>query len=129
MATGTTLTRSGRIAGPVTVQTGATLALGNFIGTLTVSNTLTLSGNKVVEVAKTAGVITNDLLRGTTFLAYGGTLFVNLAGEALAAGYASKLFDADSFFGDFAALSSGRPGPGLQWDTAGLAQGTLRVAE
>jgi autotransporter-associated beta strand protein len=128
VATGSTLTGVGQIAGPVTVQSGATLAPGASIGTLVISNMLTLSGNTVMEVTKTAGVITNDLLRGMTYLAYGGTLFVNLSGQALAVGDTIKLFNADYYSGEFAAISPGKPGPGLQWNIAGLANGVLGVA-
>ena len=129
VATGSLLTGTGKIAGPVTVQSGATLAPGVSVGTLVISNTLTLAGNTVMEVSKTAGVITNDLVRGMTYLTYGGTLFVNLSGEALAVGDSIKLFDADSYTGEFAAISPSQPGPGLQWDTTGLiTSGMLGVA-
>jgi autotransporter-associated beta strand protein len=128
VAAGSTLAGSGQIAGSVTVQSGATLAPGASLGTLVISNTLTLSGNTVMEVTKTAGVITNDRLRGMTYLAYGGTLFVNLSGQALAVGDTIQLFAADSYYGEFAALSPGTPGPGLQWDPSGLANGVLGVA-
>jgi autotransporter-associated beta strand protein len=128
VATGGTLTGTGKIAGPVAVQSGATLAPGDSIGTLVISNTLTLAGNTVMEVGKTAGVITKDLVRGMTSLTYGGTLFVNHSGEALAVGDSIKLFDADSYSGDFAAISPSQPGAGLQWDTTGLITGgTLGV--
>ena len=128
VANGGTLAGSGQIAGSVTVQGGGTLAPGNSIGTMVISNLLTLSGSTVMEVAKTAGIITNDLLRGMTSVSYGGSLFVNLSGEALAAGDSIKLFDAGSFGGSFA-IYPGTPGADLQWDTTSLTiNGILGVA-
>jgi autotransporter-associated beta strand protein len=129
VATGSFLTGTGKIAGPVMVQSGATLAPGASVGTMVISNTLTLAGSTVMEVVKTAGVITNDLVLGMTSLTYGGTLFVSHSGEAMAVGDSIKLFDADGYAGEFAAISPSQPGPGLQWDTTGLiTRGTLGVA-
>jgi autotransporter-associated beta strand protein len=71
---------TGSLLSPVTVLAGGTLAPGPSIGTLTVANTVNLGGTTLMEVSKTDATITNDLLRGVTTLAYGGTLVVsNLA--------------------------------------------------
>lgn len=119
VANGGTLTGSGQIAGSVTVLGGGTLAPGNSIGTLVISNSLMLFGSTVMEAAKTAGIITNDFVRGMASVSYGGSLFVNLSGEALSAGDSIKLFDADSYGGSFS-IYPGTPGAGLQWDTTSL---------
>ena len=92
---GGTLAGSGRLGGPVTVNAGGTLAPGASVGTLTISNNLTLSTGCVLnfELGTTNAsdrvvVRTNLVLRGTlnvtnvagfgagtyTLLTYGGSL-------------------------------------------------------
>lgn len=127
--TGGTLGGAGIIAGNVVVQSGGTLAPGvTNIGTLTINNSLTLSGSIVMKVKKSGAIITNDLVRGATSLTYGGTLFINNLGDALSSGDSLHLFSAGSFNGAFAAISPSTPGAGLTWDTNGLAHGVLGVA-
>src|SRR5206468_11901346 len=70
--TGGTLGGNGLIQGPVTVQSAGRLAPGASIGVLTISNSLNLSGVTVMELNAATG--TNDLVRGLTSIAYGGTL-------------------------------------------------------
>jgi RHS repeat-associated protein len=130
VAAGATLGGTGTINGPVTVQAGAPLAPGiGGIGTLTVSNdlTLTTASTTMMQLNKAAG--TSDQVRGLTTVTYGGTLVVtNLAGT-LAAGDSFKLFDAASYTGSFAAISPATPGIGIVWDMTYLpVEGTLRVA-
>ncbi|HEY4414673.1 MAG TPA: LamG-like jellyroll fold domain-containing protein, partial [Verrucomicrobiae bacterium] len=83
-----TLAGAGIVSGAVTVASGGTLAPGdNTIGTLTISNTLSLAGNTVMELSKTNTVLTNDLVKRVTTLTYGGGLVVtNLGSTALTAG-------------------------------------------
>lgn len=126
---GGVLAGNGSLLSPVTIQPGGTLSPGAGIGILSVTNTVTLAGTNVMEVAKTGGVITNDLLRGVTALTYGGTLRLTLAGGALSAGDAIKLYDATTYAGSFATILPATPGAGLSWDTSELATtGTLRVS-
>ncbi len=75
-----------------------------------------------------AAMGTNDLVRGLTSVAYGGTLTLsNLAGT-ITASNTFKLFSANSYSGAFAALTPASPGPDLAWNTNTLAtDGTLRV--
>src|SRR5204863_3900057 len=125
-ATAGTLGGSGLVRGPVTIQAAGRLAPGTSIGTLTISNSLTLAGNTVMEL--NAATRTNDLVRGLTSVAYGGTLTLsNLAGT-ITASNTFKLFSANSYSGAFATLSPANPGTGLAWNTNTLAlDGTLRV--
>jgi alpha-glucosidase len=126
VAFGGTLGGSGLLLGPVTIQAGATLAPGAGIGTLTISNSLLLAGQTMMEIDKLAG--TNDRVQGLTQVTYGGTLVLsNLAGN-YTIGDAFKLFDAVTYQGSFAALSPGTPGPGRAWDVSQLlTNGTLLV--
>jgi autotransporter-associated beta strand protein len=89
----------GTISAPVTVNAGGHLAPGGSIGTLTVSNTLSLAGESDFEIDNLpAGSPTNDLVTGITTLTYGGSLVVTNLGDAVAGDWADgetfKLFDA-----------------------------------
>jgi hypothetical protein len=116
----------GRIAGPVTILPGGTMAPGVSLGVLTISNSLTLSGTTVMEL--NAATRTNDSVRGLTTVTYGGTLVLsNLAGT-ITPSNTFKLFSANSYDGVFSGLSPVTPGMGLAWNTNTLAaDGTLRV--
>jgi fibronectin-binding autotransporter adhesin len=126
IVTNGTLGGNGVIQGPVTIQLAGRLSPGTSIGTLTISNSLTLSAVTVMEL--NAAVGTSDLIRGVTTLTYGGTLILsNLAG-AISGSNTFKLFSANTYRGAFAALNPATPGPGLVWNTNTLAtDGTLRV--
>jgi len=104
---------TGVIAGPVTIQTGGTLAPGVALGTLTVSNNLVLSpGSFTTFEIDAAGHC--DQVAGLSSVTYGGTLQVtNLAG-ALTQTNQFKLFSAMGYSGNFTSLS-GSPGPGLAY--------------
>jgi autotransporter-associated beta strand protein len=101
--TGGALAGNGLIGGPVTVLANGVLAPGMSIGTLTITNTLTLSvsSTNLMELDKGAG--TNDVVAADT-VSYGGMLVVtNLAGT-LAAGDTFKLFTAGSHSNNFAGV-------------------------
>jgi alpha-glucosidase len=116
----------GPVSGSVSIAAGATLSPGAGLGTLLVSNSLSLAGTTRMELDKAAA--TNDAVRGLTSVSYGGTLVLSNLGGAYAVGDAFKLFDAASYSGAFAALSPTAPGPGRAWDVSTLAtDGTLRV--
>jgi autotransporter-associated beta strand protein len=121
-----TLGGTGTIAGPVTVASGATLAPGASIGTLTVSNIVTLGGTTVMEVSRNGGVPTNDLLTVSGNLAFGGTLTVVLTGTSgLSFNDTFNLFDWGTRSGSFAATNLPA---GYVWDTSQLnVNGTIRV--
>jgi autotransporter-associated beta strand protein len=127
-----TLGGNGLICGPTTVQTGGVLAPGtNSIGQLTVSNNVTFSGGAIamMEIAKTSGGLTNDLLFVSGTLAQNGSLVVtNLGTNALAAGDSFKLFNAATFTGAFTNLTLPPLAANLAWNTNTFAtNGTLAV--
>jgi fibronectin-binding autotransporter adhesin len=125
--TGGTLGGDGIIKGPVRIQSAGRLAPGSLIGpmTLTISNSLTLSGVTIMEL-HAAGIC--DLVRGLTSVTYGGTLALNTYVGPITASNAFKLFDANTYRGAFSTLASAGLGPNLAWNTNTLTiDGTLRV--
>ena len=126
---GGTLGGTGLVASAVSIQAAGTLAPGASIGTLTISNTLTLAGQTVMEIDRAAAQ-TSDKVVGLTTVTYGGTLTVTNVGGALAAGDSFKLFDATNYTGDFAAFQLPELASAQTWDTSKLkVDGTLRVAQ
>ncbi|HWD92603.1 MAG TPA: autotransporter-associated beta strand repeat-containing protein [Verrucomicrobiae bacterium] len=88
---------TGTIAGPVTVASGARLSPGaSSLGTLTINNTLTLSGGSsaLFRINNNTGGTNNDQVAGLTGVTYGGTLVVTNSGTSpLVAGSTFKLFN------------------------------------
>lgn len=127
---GGTLAGTGSISAPVAINAGGTLSpAGDAIGTLTITGTLGSGGTNRFDVAKTGASFSNDLIQNVSSLTYGGTLQLNLTGDALATGDSFKLFAAANYAGAFASILPATPGPGLVWDTAALSSGTLRVTQ
>ena len=121
-----TLGGTGAITGPVSILASGTIAPGVSIGTLTINNSLTLSGITAMELNATTG--TNDVIRGLTSVTYGGTLSLSNLSGAITTSSAFKLFNASEYHGAFATIIPASPGPGLAWNTNTLAtEGTLRV--
>ena len=121
-----TLGGAGWISGPVVVQSGGTLAPGSpGIGTLAISNKLTLlSGSKTVMEVN-AGSLAHDTVAGLSNVVYGGTLVVsNLAGTPVS-GQSFQLFSAASASGNFSGLTPQLTN-GLRWRFA-PASGALSV--
>jgi autotransporter-associated beta strand protein len=121
-----TLSGTGAIGGPVTVQSTGTLSPGASIGTLTISNTLILSGNTLIELNAATGA--SDQIRGLTTITFGGKLTLSNLIGGLTATNTFKLFDAQSYTGAFSSLAPSTPGPNLAWITNTLiTDGTLRL--
>ena len=129
--TGGTLAGCGKVLGPVTLQSGGTVAPGtNAIGRLVISNSLTLAAGCAtkIEISKTGSVTTNDSVFGLTSLSCGGTITVtNIGVTALAAGDTFKIFSAASFSGTFAATNLPPLGSTLTWSNRLSTDGTLAV--
>ena len=126
---GGTVTGSGTLKGATIVQSG-TLSPGvSGIGTLAISNTLTLQagGNLSMDINKTAA--TQDQIVGLTTVTYGGTLAMNNLAGTLTTSDSFKLFSAGTYAGTFASITPATPATGLAWNTNTLASdGTLRIA-
>ena len=75
-----------------------------------------------------AATRTNDVVRGLTSIAYGGTLSLSNVAGSITASNAFKLFSANTYNGAFSGLTPANPGPGLAWNTNTLrTDGTLRI--
>jgi hypothetical protein len=98
------------------------------IGILTVNNSVSLQSGSTSFFELNKASTTNDQLRVSGTLTYGGTLsLTNLAGT-LVAGDSFKLFSAGTYSGAFASLQPTTPGPGLAWNTNSLSiDGTLQI--
>ncbi len=147
---GQTLVGNGAVNGNATISSGAFLAPGlplpsdvsgtnsdgevtnqvpdvDPIGTLTFSNSVTLSGGSMTVMDVSKASATNDVVWVAGALSYGGTLSLNI-GDALSATDSFKLFAAGSYAGAFGEIVPATPGPGLAWNTNTLASdGTLRI--
>jgi len=125
------LTGVGTIAGAVMVNTNSLFSPGtnNTIGTVTVSNKLSLAGTTLMLLNRT-NAQNSTRVTGITTLTNGGALTVLNIGPALQAGDSFTLFAANSYHGNFASLNLPAPGAGLGWDITRLAQfGILAVAQ
>ena len=127
ISTGTTLGGRGVIYPAVTIPTGATLAPGASIGTLTVSNNLTLQAGSTtrLEISKTP--FTNDFLRVTGTFNRSGTLVVTNVSGDLAPGDTFSLYQAGTLGGAFTTTTLPPLNPGLAWNTSGLSTGVVSV--
>ena len=122
-----TLGGTGVIVGPVVAVAGSTFAPGASIGTLTVSNDLTIGGDLLIEINK-AGPQTNDyvVVSGVLTNSGTGTVTVTNQGAALVAGNSFKLFSKPVLNG--AALTiTPAPAAGLVWTNKLAVDGSIAV--
>lgn len=122
---GATLAGIGFIAAPVTNVNGIISPGNASIGTLTISNALTLAAGStcVFDVSTLA----SDQIRGLTTVNYDGLLQVVQNGD-LSANEVFKLFDATNYSGTFNSFDLPSLTSPLTWDTSFLTvDGTLRI--
>lgn len=125
---GATLAGGGILGGRVTVEAGGTLSPGTSVGTLTINNDLTLAGNLLAEVRKSA-TSTSDRIEVSGALRNNGTGTVtvtNLGTTALAVGDRFHLFSRP-LIGGQAMIVSPPPGPGLAWTNNLALDGSVAV--
>lgn len=124
LLSGQTLEGAGTIWGSVIAGAGSTVAPGS-LSALTVTNTITLQGQTVMELNAAAG--TADQLAAAS-IAYGGALTVTNVNGALASGNSFKLFSAPSLTGTFDAITLTALSPGLYWSNTLAVDGKVAVA-
>ena len=105
---------AGLISGPVVVQSGATFCPSNSLGTLSLSNTLTLQAGSTTLIEVNAATSGHDTIQGLSGISYGGTLVVTNLGGTLAVGQSYPVFHAASASGNFANITP-KPGADLRW--------------
>ena len=128
VASGATLSGTGTINGAVTVQSGGTLSPGPSLGTLTINSSLTLAGNLLVELNKTASPSNNlTVVSGTLINSGVGTVTVtNLGLTMLVAGDRFQLFNQPLLNGQALAITP-LPGNGLTWTNNLAVDGSIGV--
>ncbi|MEO5914566.1 MAG: MBG domain-containing protein [Luteolibacter sp.] len=127
---GGTLGGTGTISGPTVIAAGGTLEPGSLgIGTLTISNSLSLAGVTRMEIRKTGATLSGDKVTGLGTVTFGGALEVDDIGTtAFAAGDTFQLFSATTRSGSFATTTLPVLPAGLVWNVAGLASsGSISV--
>ena len=124
VSSGGTLGGTGAIGGAVTVNAGGTISAGASIGTLTISNDLTLAGNVLVEVNRSASP-SNDLIVVTGVLANTGTgtITVSNLGPALAIGNKFQIFSGAISAGNALTVTGG----GANWTNNLAVDGSITV--
>jgi T5SS/PEP-CTERM-associated repeat protein len=125
-----TFTGNGTIAGAAPLQflRGSLLAPGASVGRMIFSNSPSLQGTIVMEIAKDGATLTHDHIQVASTLTYGGTLIVsNLGPTGLDVGDRYQLFGAASFAGSFSDISLPPLAAGLNWTNRLLIDGSIEV--
>lgn len=127
LATNQTLNGNGTVRGNLTEDPGAIVAPGtSAVGTLTITNTVSLAGTTVMKLNATAG--TSDEIIAGQAITNGGTLIVTNANGTLTSGQVFQLFSSPSYNGAFAVTNLPALSAGLSWNTSNLGvNGTLSV--
>ena len=121
VANGATLAGNGVISGAVSVSSGGTLAPGNPLGTLNISNNLTLAAGSTTLVQVQHSPLTNAAVKISGPLLENGTLNVtNIGAEIFASGDNFKLFAAANYSGAFANFILPQLTMNLVWNTSRL---------
>jgi autotransporter-associated beta strand protein len=125
VATNAVLAGIGSVNGPVTVLAGGAIAPGNSIGVLTINNNLSLAGNLVIEVNKSASP-TSDQINVSGTLNNAGTGIVNVTnlGSALVQGDTFTLFNRPLVNGGSLTVT----GANVIWTNKLAIDGTIAVA-
>jgi T5SS/PEP-CTERM-associated repeat protein len=123
------LSGSGTITGsPITLAAGAVLEPGLSIGTIVFSRTPALQGRVVMDISRSAGMLTNDRIQVIGPLVYGGELTVsNMGPDSLAEGDRFPLFEASSYAGSLTTIILPVLPAGLQWADRLLMDGSIEV--
>lgn len=118
---------TGTIGGPVTVQTNGTISPGDSIGTLTINNNLTLSGNLLIEVNRSASPSSDKIVvSGVLTNGWIGAVTVTNLGPALAPNDTFTLFSQPVLNGGALRITGG--GQGVNWTNKLAVDGTIAVS-
>lgn len=124
---GQSLQGGGTVLGSVTANSGATIALGSSIGSLTITNVLTFQAGSTNVMELDADAHTNDVLAGMATVNFGGKLIITNLGGSLAAGDSFKLFSAGNYSHSFASVEWPPLTGNLMWTNRLAVDGTIAV--
>jgi len=124
---GRSLSGSGTVRGSLTAAAGAQVAPGFSIGTLVITNVVTLQAGSTNFMEINAATHTNDLIAGMARVNYGGQLVVTNLSGTLASGDSFKLYGADSYANYFAGTTLPPLAGNLVWTNKLALDGTLAV--
>lgn len=126
VATNGVLGGTGSIGGAVTVQAGGAISPGDSIGTLTINNNLTLAGNLLIDVNKSASPTSDKVVVSGVLTNTGaGTVTVTNLGPALAQNDTFTLFSQPVLNGGALRITGG--GQGVNWTNKLALDGTIAV--
>jgi autotransporter-associated beta strand protein len=130
---GQTVKGTGKLAGTLTIGSGAILspAGDTATGTMEITATLVLGGTVRMQFQKSGGVLSGDQFIGSGAMTCGGNLTVTASGQTLALGDTIQLFANAGGFGNskFASISLPILPNGLAWNYGNLTTlGTITVS-
>ncbi len=119
----------GIIAGPTTINGGATVAPGDVaLGTLTFGSSPVLNGTTFLRIDRNGSPSADKIACPGGALNFGGNLVVTNSGAALTGGEVFSLFSAATYAGSFVSTNLPLLAASLNWYVGNLAvDGTLRV--
>lgn len=109
-----TLSGTGVITGPVVMDSGSKLALGNLQGPLNISNSLTLLPGSTTIASVGSASPGNALVQGLSSVTFGGTLVLTNLPGWLSLGQSFSIFGSGPTSGNFSRILP-PPGPWLRW--------------
>jgi pectate lyase len=124
---GRALRGDGTVRGSVVAGSGSTVAPGFSIGTLVITNALTLQSGSTNLMELDAAAHTNDLITGLASVNYGGRLMVTNLNGGFVDGDSFKLFEAGSYTGGFASIVWPPLEGALYWTNKLAIDGTIAV--
>lgn len=127
LLSGRSLVGNGTIRGSVIAASGATIAPGFSIGTLTITNALICQANSTNWMELDATAHTNDFITGMTSVNYGGRLVVTNLSGTFGAGDVFKLFQAGGYGGAFTSVTLPPLPSNLVWTNKLALDGTIAV--
>jgi fibronectin-binding autotransporter adhesin len=125
LQSGQTLKGNGVVRGSVVALSGSTVSPGASIGTLTITNSITLAGLTFMEIDRAASPNNSDRIVATNIIA-GGTLTVSNLGAAPLANDSFQLFS-KPISNSFATVNLPTLSGGLSWSNSLALNGRLTV--
>ncbi len=125
---GQTLTGNGAINGSLVTAAGSIVAPGASVGTLYVSNNITLAGTLALEVNRATTPTSDKLISVGGTITYGGSLTVSNVGPALQVGDSFQLFPAAvTTFGAINLVTTDANGKTYVWNNKVAVDGSIQV--